>query len=159
MANGDHHIRIAATSDLGALATLHARSFPDESWSITSLATLVAAPSSFCLIIGEEASGPLGFLLGQAVAGEAEVVTFAVDPTERGRGLGARLLAAALATAGTLGALDIYLEVAADNFAARGLYGRAGFVEVGRRQGYYRRPQGTMDAVIMKRGITASPAD
>ena len=43
----------------------------------------------------------------------------------------------------------VLLEVRADNEAAQHLYRRRGFVEIGRRRGYY-QPSGD-DAVVMKR--------
>jgi ribosomal-protein-alanine N-acetyltransferase len=74
------------------------------------------------------------------VADEAEILTLAVRPETRRRGIGARLVRAAAVRAADLGAERLLLEVAQDNVAARGLYARCGFIEVGRRRGYYARP-------------------
>ena len=69
-----------------------------------------------------------------------------------------RLLAAALARAEALGCETMFLEVAADNAAALGLYRTAGFVQAGLRRGYYHRPGGDMDALVLRRDLnTASP--
>jgi ribosomal-protein-alanine N-acetyltransferase len=48
-------------------------------------------------------------------------------------------------------AVDVWLDVRASNVAARALYERFGFQEVGRRRGYYRRP--VEDAINMRRGL------
>jgi ribosomal-protein-alanine N-acetyltransferase len=45
----------------------------------------------------------------------------------------------------------MHLEVAVDNAAALRLYRRAGFAEAGRRRGYYERPGGRVDALVLTR--------
>ncbi len=94
-----------------------------------------------------------GFALGRAVAGEAELVTVAVDPGARRQGQGRALLAAFEARARTLDAETAFLEVADDNTAAQGLYRTTGWVETGRRKGYYRRAAGAVDAVMMNKSL------
>ena len=70
-------------------------------------------------------------------------------------GLGRRLMEYALGNAGNLGAERCYLEVAADNAAGIALYTRCGFSEIAVRKGYYARPGGYVDAVVMSRPIGA----
>ncbi len=73
----------------------------------------------------------------------------------RGRGLGTRLLAAAIEWATVNGAHKVSLEVWPHNSAAIALYQRAGFVEEGRRHRHYRRRDGEIwDAVIMGRQLS-----
>jgi ribosomal-protein-alanine N-acetyltransferase len=48
------------------------------------------------------------------------------------------------------------LEVGVTNAAAQALYGTAGFVTVGRRKNYYKGPNGTEDALLMRREIAPS---
>ena len=45
------------------------------------------------------------------------------------------------------------LEVAVDNAPAEDLYRAAGFVAVGRRARYYSRPDGRVDAVILRLAV------
>ena len=98
-----------------------------------------------------------GFLLARALAGDAEVLTLAVRPEARGRGVGSRLLATFLTEAAARGAARAFLEVAADNAVARRLYARHGFAEVGRRRDYFTRTGGgTVDAVVMARDLPGS---
>jgi ribosomal-protein-alanine N-acetyltransferase len=80
---------------------------------------------------------PDGFALGRAAADEAELFAIAVMPAARRRGAGAALLAAWERAAAAKGAQQLFLEVAEDNLPARGLYARSGWVEAGRRRGYY----------------------
>jgi [ribosomal protein S18]-alanine N-acetyltransferase len=134
-----------------ALATLHARAFTmPRPWSADEFAGWLADPLAFLLVEGDA-----GFLLGRAVAGEAELLTVAVAPEARGRGLGQRLVARFLYQARLRGAEVAFLEVAEDNGPARTVYSRAGFTDSGRRRGYYRRPQGgTVDALVLRRVLT-----
>jgi ribosomal-protein-alanine N-acetyltransferase len=50
-----------------------------------------------------------------------------------------------------LGARAVFLEVGEDNVPARKLYQRAGFREVGRRDGYYQGPKGKSTAALVLR--------
>jgi ribosomal-protein-alanine N-acetyltransferase len=79
---------------------------------------------------------------------EAHVATLGVTTALQGEGIGSLLLDALLAEADKRSPV-VLLEVRADNAAAQRLYKRRGFVEIGRRRGYY-QPSGA-DAVIMKR--------
>jgi ribosomal-protein-alanine N-acetyltransferase len=87
------------------------------------------------------------------VAGEAELLTIAVDPAHRRQGLGRTLVEAFLAEARQRGAETAFLEVAEDNTAARTLYTAAGFTQTGRRKGYYRGAGRVVDAILMGRTL------
>lgn len=133
-----------------ALARLHAECFTvPRPWSAAEFAGLLDGPGVFLLTEGDA-----GFLMGRALAGEAELLTVAVAPAARRRGLGARLVARFLAEARARGAQSAFLEVAAGNAAARALYAAAGFAEAGRRRGYYRGPGGQAeDALVLAQAL------
>lgn len=135
------------------LAALHANCFTTpRPWSADEFASLLATPGAFLLTAG--ADGCAGFLLGRVAAGEAELLTLAVDPRQRRAGLGRGLVAAFLDRTREAGAAAAFLEVAADNGPARALYAAAGFAEAGRRPRYYRKPDGTAaDALVLSRPI------
>ena len=96
-----------------------------------------------------------GFVVARIAAGEAEILTLAVDPARRRRGSGERLAAAALDAVRAAGAEAVFLEVAIDNPAATALYGKLGFVAAGRRRAYYPRREGPrVDALILRRDLT-----
>jgi [ribosomal protein S18]-alanine N-acetyltransferase len=88
----------------------------------------------------------VGFAGAALQAGDAHVMTVAVDLPHRRRGTGIRLVRALLREAASAGAQAATLEVRTTNEPALRLYRHVGFVEEGVRPGYY--PDGT-DAVIM----------
>lgn len=135
-----------------ALADLHARAFTvPRPWRAAEIAGLLASPHVFLIA----APGGQGFLMGRAVAGEAELLTIAVAPEARRQGLGAGLVARFLAEAAARGAEAAHLEVAADNAGAIALYEGAGFVRQGLRRGYFETPAGQrIDALVMACRLT-----
>ncbi|HLQ17788.1 MAG TPA: GNAT family N-acetyltransferase [Tabrizicola sp.] len=137
-----------------ALAALHARCFRSPPpWSAKDFAGFLGDPLAFLLVEGDA-----GFLLGRAVAGEAELLTLCVAPEARRLGLGRKLLARFLYQAQLRGAERAFLDVKADNAAAVSLYESAGFGLAGRRRGYYQAADGSRtDALVMARELAAAP--
>lgn len=142
-------IRPAVAADAPALAEVHAAAF-GRGWRDDDLAALLAAPGALALLAEARGSGAvLGFALARSAAEEAELLTLAVRPPARRRGL-ARALMAALLDALAGGSVEtLFLEVGEDNAAARALYDGLGFRPVARRPGYYRRPVGDADALVL----------
>jgi ribosomal-protein-alanine N-acetyltransferase len=145
-------VRPAHVAEAPLLAVLHAAGGSDEPWPAEALATLLASPGVYGLIAGD--GGGQGFILCRTAADQAEVLTLAVVPDQRRRGIGGRLLAAGLIQAAAAGARTMFLEVAEDNPAALALYAAAGFLVVGRRPGYYRRGAGAVAAAVLSRDLT-----
>lgn len=141
---------IAASTDVVAMARLHAAAFPDEPWSAQTITEVLQTSGARALAAHADNGMMLGFVLVRTVADEAEILTICVDAAARRRGIGAGILAAAQKAAMCDGAEALFLEAAADNAAALALYRRAGFIDVGRRCGYYRRGAEKIDALVMK---------
>jgi ribosomal-protein-alanine N-acetyltransferase len=131
-------------SDLAArLAALHAEAF-DAPWDAAAFDSLLGQAGVHLT------ESPDGFILMRTTADEAEILTLAVRPAARRRGVGADLVARGAAEAAARGATRLFLEVADDNAAARALYARTGFVEAGRRPRYYARADGSRrDALLL----------
>ena len=141
-------LRGAQGDEAGALADVHALAF-DHPWSAEEIAELMSGPGAFAQLA--ESAGPVAFILCRAIAGEAEILTLAVSPAARRRGVARGLVEAAAGAARIAGAEAMFLEVADDNLAAIGLYEGAGFTRAGLRRGYYDRgPQGLADALVMR---------
>jgi ribosomal-protein-alanine N-acetyltransferase len=129
------------------LAAIHETAFPpDEAWNAALIAGHLCMPGVFALLAGNRA-----MIMARIAADEAEILTLAVAPSARRRGLGAALLQEAAARARQAGAKNLFLEVAATNDAARALYTAAGFTQVGLRRRYYE--DGT-DALVLARALT-----
>jgi len=149
-------IEPARRADTKALARVHAASF-DAPWSAADLAILLDGPGAFALMARHE--GIQAFVLARAIADEAEILTIAVSPDFRRRGLARTLTDAAARLAESLGAQSLFLEVAEDNPAAIALYAAVGFAQVGRRRGYYARQGGVkVDALVMRRDLNRRSA-
>jgi ribosomal-protein-alanine N-acetyltransferase len=146
-------LRPVTHADGPALAELHASAF-DAPWPADEILRFAEDRGGVGLAV--EADGALaGFILCRLIAGEAEVLTLAVRPAARRRGIGRALLEAALVLATPI-AESMFLEVAADNPGAVALYEGAGFERVGRRAGYYGRPSaGSVDAIVMRRALNS----
>ena len=96
------------------------------------------------------------FALMRIIADEAEILTIAVDPAERRKGTGRKLVEHFIAMCSNEEEEieQIFLEVAADNDAALALYQRTGFTQTGRRAGYYAASGGkTVDALVLLRDL------
>lgn len=130
------------------LADLHAQAF-EAPWSVGAFAALLDQAGVFAMATDD------GFILIRVVADEAEILTLAVRPLARQRGLGHALVETGAAEAERRGAVRLFLEVAEDNKAARALYDRAGFVEAGRRARYYAQADGSaIDAMVLSRDLS-----
>ena len=137
---------VAATpAHAAAMALLHGRAFAARGWGVDAIGLQLALPGAFGWIAPAG-----GMILARVAADEAEVLTLAVDPAVRRRGLGRALLEQALVTARQRGANAIFLEVASSNEPGRALYAAAGFVAVGCRRGYYADGG---DALVLRRSL------
>lgn len=145
----------ARPRDAAHLAKLHARSF-SVGWSEDEMERLLSDPAVVTHLV--RANGgrgeAIGFLMSRVAADEAEILSVAVDPRARGRGIARDLLRHHLARIAARGMARIFLEVGEDNRPALRLYDKAGFREVGKRAGYYLKPGGgTVSALVLRREL------
>jgi ribosomal-protein-alanine N-acetyltransferase len=142
-------VRSLGALDLDTASSIHRRCFEEmgeRGWTRQEFAGLLAAPGVAGWLLDDS-----GVALCRVAAEEAELLTIAVLPEHRRAGAGLRLLEAATQWATDVGARTLFLEVGADNPAARALYDRAGFQVVGGRRGYYARGSApAADAVILR---------
>ena len=82
------------------------------------------------------------------VLDEGQILNIATHPDYRRRGYGDALLSRMLSDSKEKGITFITLEVRESNAAARGLYEKKGFYQVGRLKNYYDSPR--EDALILK---------
>ncbi|MGA8732466.1 MAG: ribosomal protein S18-alanine N-acetyltransferase [Terriglobales bacterium] len=146
-------IRAAIPADIPTLVALEEHAATAAHWSTEQYEAVFSnqAPSRVMLVLEEEA-GVRGFVVGRAVGEQWEIENIAVAASVRRHGLGTRLLEEFLDLARGHGAQAVFLEVRESNLAARRLYEKWAFVEVGWRKGYYREPG--EDAIVYRLGFT-----
>jgi len=142
----------AGPRDAGAISGLHGACFR-RGWSEDEVERLLldASVVAHRATIGRELAG---FILSRMAAGEAEILSVAVAPRRRGRGLAAKLLMWHLRRLAGLAVGTVFLEVEDGNRPALRLYDRAGFHQVGRRPGYYQQASGApATALVLRRDL------
>src|SRR5581483_9577715 len=146
---GEPALTEASPRDAAAMAALHAVSFR-RGWSDGEIEALLADENVLAhrAMLGRTLTG---FIVSRRVAGEAEILSLAVAPSSRGRGLGAAMLRLHLRQLAGLGVQAVFLEVDEDNAPACRLYASAGFQQVARREGYYRDDAGRSTAALVLR--------
>lgn len=102
----------------------------------------------------ELVQGLLGFAIVQQIIDEVTLLDICLLPSLQGKGYGKLLLNTVVASAKVSGAVVLMLEVRESNLTARTLYQKAGFIESGRRKGYYPIEGGKEDAILMDLAIT-----
>ncbi|MFN3481996.1 GNAT family N-acetyltransferase [Rhabdaerophilum calidifontis] len=152
--SGGARFRAATMLDAPRLAEIHAESFA-IGWERHEFEAMLAGGHVADVLVLHGLLGDVlaGFAISRPAADEAELLTIALDPEIRGRGLARDLLARHLARVRRAGVERLFLEVAADNAPALRLYRGAGFVEIGRRRGYYAGPGGRRDALTFRRDL------
>lgn len=145
--NGQILLREAQMSDSRRMADIHADSFA-IGWDKGEIEAMMGGNHVADVMVSRALIGDIvtGFAISRIIVDEAELLTIALDPEVRGRGLSAELLRRHAARARRAGAERLFLEVAADNAPALALYKGLGFVEIGRRKGYYAAADGNRNA-------------
>ncbi len=115
-------------------------------WSEKAYSDEFANPNSYTFIacIGDDV---IGFVNASIVLDECTINNIAILPNYRKKGIAPLLLITLENTCRERGANSITLEVRISNHAARRLYKKAGFDDVGLRKGFYKKPY--EDAILM----------
>jgi ribosomal-protein-alanine N-acetyltransferase len=150
-------LRPAEVQDCDVLSDIHAAAFR-RGWSDAEFEALLSQPGVHGLLaFYRNAFGwraPAGFVLYRLVVDEAEILSVAVIPECRRRGIARLLMEEAMRHLYREGARQIHLEVEDANAAAIGLYRGMEFRESGRRAGYYVQGRDTPGgALVMLRQL------
>ena len=130
-----------------AVADLEQQCFSDP-WPEAAVASELDNPLSYWLV-ALEGETVIGYVGSQTVLGEADIMNVAVAPAHRRLGIAAALLERLRMDLTAQGVYSLTLEVRASNDPAIALYGRLGYVQVGRRPNYYHKPK--EDALILRK--------
>jgi ribosomal-protein-alanine acetyltransferase len=142
------NVRHLRPADITAVVQIIGQSPEAADWSRASVEEFLGL-NGIVALASENRSQVTGFFIGRQIADEAEILNLAVSPASRRCGHGSVLLLAALEEFERRRATRIFLEVRASNSSALAFYRKHGFIESGRRQGYYRNPD--EDALIMEK--------
>ena len=120
---------------------------PDDPKAQPEVEPQIKTQSRTALVV-EQSGSVVGFIVGRQVADEWEIENIAVTGAARRCGLGSRLVGEFLDLVRGRGGKAVFLEVRESNEAARSLYEKWAFLEVGRRKMYYQDP--AEDALVLK---------
>ena len=134
-------------SHVPQVAELEKICFTDP-WSERSVASELRNPLSLWLVACKQGI-VAGYVGSQTVMGETDMMNIAVHPNFRRQGIAEDLVDALVRELRTLDSSCLTLEVRASNEAARNLYEKLGFAQIGRRPNYYRNPK--EDALILRK--------
>lgn len=145
------HIALGETRDAGHLAKLHAAGF-FQGWPRTDFEAYLADPQTTPAYVAiDNRRNVHGFMMLRLAHDEAELLTIAVDPSRRSKGLGRALLAAGIADLAMTPVRQLFLEVDETNQSALALYKKFGFTKIGERKGYYPHADGTQATALVMR--------
>jgi len=139
-------IRPFSLSDLDRILQIEAQSFPKSPYDWATFVNLhFLYPETFLVYVDTVREGKEEDILGYVVySGDGHIISIAVHPDYRRRGIGTGLLERALNTPGVK---KIRAEVRKSNRGAQAFYFREGFQIVGVIPNYY----GNEDALILQR--------
>ncbi len=146
-------IEMATPKDAAPLARLHAASF-HRGWGDGEFDQMLLDQNTLIHRL-RQGRNIIGFAASRLAADEAEILSVAVSPEQRGRGLSRDLFLTHLGHLAGRGVRTVFLEVEENNMPARRLYDRTGFAVVGKRERYYKEADGVeLNALIMRRDLS-----
>jgi ribosomal-protein-alanine acetyltransferase len=144
-------LRSASIDDLEQLAALESRAFLGDRLSRRTFRRMLTRARAVVLV--DEQGGKVrgyALVLFHAGRGHARLYSIAVDPADRGRGVGHALLEAAEASAIERGCRAMRLELRRDNAAALAMYASRGYRRLGVLTDYY---EDRVDAIRMEKDL------
>jgi ribosomal-protein-alanine N-acetyltransferase len=121
-----------------------------EPWPAESFISELCNPLAV-YFVAERDNAVLGYAGMHVILDEGHITNVAVSPEYRRHGVGRALCEALFHIAAQRALRLLTLEVRAGNYAAQDMYRKLGFVEVGRRAGYYTAPR--EDALLMTKDL------
>jgi len=150
--NLQHHIRPFRMSDLEAVMRIERASFGDDAYDRKLFAELFEECGRLFLVAPVGADIRAYMVTATSIRREtrvAELVSVAVGPRWRGRGIASALMRGTLRRLRLRGVRRVTLAVRATNWRAQALYARYGFTRLRKVRGYYEDGEDAL--VLVKR--------
>ena len=145
---GPFSVRLLLDADLEGISSKSADSL--SGWSADQLAQELTRENGWQFVALDQGH-PVGFVCGRIVIDEAEIFKIGVAKKARCQGIGSLLLEHCLGFLADHGVKSCFLELRCSNDAAKNLYLKYGFQQVGQRKKYYASP--VENAIIMKKRL------
>lgn len=136
-------IRVAELKDVPAIRNLELQEPNASHWTADEYKKLI---ETGIVLVADQSGATSGFIAAQFLSSELEIQNVVVAREFLRQGVASELVLEIFARARMAKMSAIILEVRESNHAARALYSKSDFREVGRRRGYYRNPQ--EDAIL-----------
>jgi ribosomal-protein-alanine N-acetyltransferase len=146
------YIRPMNAADLDQVLAIEQASFRNP-WKREHFESELSGRYSFPFV-AEFDGQVVGYVCLMSLFEEAQILDIAVNPDQRGRGVGLELMARAEDLAREKQAEILALEVRASSTPAISLYERCGFRRTGVRANYYDAGE---DAVLMEKNLKETP--
>lgn len=140
--------RLATPSDTQDLSTIHKQNFA-KGWNAGDFAQMLNAQNNI-IHVAQIKSKVVGFIASRIAHDEAEILSVAIAKNMQGYGIASKMLKPHLSKLAQEGVQKLFLEVEENNQPAIALYNRYGFVEIGKRNGYYSSQTQTLNALTMR---------
>jgi len=146
--NAPVRLRSAIIDDIESMMAIERSAQGAAHWAESVYRELFKAGAlpRIALVAHMKPAGILGFVIARIAGDECELENIVVDEGRRRSGVGSQLIGALVKAVRARDVQRIFLEVRESNAAARRLYEKGGFKEVGRRGSYYADP--VEDAVL-----------
>lgn len=133
-------------TDLDQVLSIEQRSFPHP-WLRQHFMDELNSPYAFPLSAFDRSGMLIGYICPMLLLDEGHIMNVAVDPDQRGSGVGRLLVQQVLDDCRAEAASFVSLEVRESNLTAISLYRKMGFAQVGKRKRYYENGE---DALMME---------
>ena len=141
-----YKIRKMTIDDIDRIVEIEKESFSIP-WSKDSFLLELASPIAYYLVATDEENEVVGYGGMWLICGEGNVTNIGVKKDRRRQGIASMLIEGLVKYAVISDIEIIHLEVRESNIPAIALYENYGFKEVGRRKGYYVKPE--EDALLL----------
>lgn len=134
------------------LTKIHIECFP-RYWNRQAFTDFFSVENTFAILV-ENYDQPVAMIVYRIVFEQADILTIAVLPAFRKKGIAKKLIGDALEHCKKLGAKKLFIDVEVGNEAALKLYENTGFKQISRRKLYYQQLDGSLtDSLVMSKKL------